>query len=257
MDGTPRLLEGGERLSISGQSVETAEAATFWLAAPGEIERRFRGRLRITPAPLTAVVEMGLEDALAGVLAAEASPDWPAAALEAQAVVSRSYLLRRARHQEFDFCDTTHCQYLAAGDSPAIRRAITRTAGLTLQGVEPLFTRSCGGERCEVCRRDPVRWRRELAADAVADILAKPGVEALRLAFVRRHGWDALPSNAYEIRREGDRVVFEGRGEGHGLGLCQRGAVALARDGATFREILERYFPAAGSSPVLRTRRPN
>ena len=242
VDGAPRLLEGGEALAVSSERVESDGPAEFRLAVPGKLERRFEGKLRITPAPLQAVVEMDVETAVAAVLAAEASRDWPAAALEAQAIVSRSYLLGPARHAGFDFCDTTHCQYLTAGDSSTIQAAVERTAGATLSGAEPLFTRSCGGERCELCRRDPVRWRREYPAAALRDVLAKPGVEAVRLAFVRRRGWDALPSNTYEIRRQGDHVVLHGRGEGHGLGLCQRGAAAMARAGATVQQILDRYF---------------
>lgn len=40
-----------------------------------------------------------------------------------------------------------------------------------------------------------------------------------------------------------DAVIFEGKGSGHGLGLCQQGASAMAHDGASFREILAHYFP--------------
>jgi stage II sporulation protein D len=34
-------------------------------------------------------------------------------------------------------------------------------------------------------------------------------------------------------------------GRGHGLGLCQRGAAAMASEGKNFREILMHYFPNA------------
>ena len=33
-------------------------------------------------------------------------------------------------------------------------------------------------------------------------------------------------------------------GNGHGVGMCQRGAIEMAKSGATFREILAHYFPA-------------
>ena len=35
------------------------------------------------------------------------------------------------------------------------------------------------------------------------------------------------------------------RGSGHGVGLCQRGALFLASKGATTHQILARYFPGA------------
>jgi peptidoglycan hydrolase-like amidase len=40
-------------------------------------------------------------------------PGAPFEALKAQAVVTRSsYVSARNRHPLFDFCDTTHCQFL-------------------------------------------------------------------------------------------------------------------------------------------------
>jgi len=40
-------------------------------------------------------------------------------------------------------------------------------------------------------------------------------------------------------------IVFysQGVGNGHGIGLCQAGAKAMAESGAGFREILEHYYP--------------
>jgi len=43
--------------------------------------------------------------------------------------------------------------------------------------------------------------------------------------------------------QEGEQVVLEGVGQGHSIGLCQRGAKALADEGSTFRQILSHYFP--------------
>jgi len=41
------------------------------------------------------------------------------------------------------------------------------------------------------------------------------------------------------------RLVAEGGGAGHGVGMCQWGAVARARDGTRWPEILAAYFPGA------------
>jgi stage II sporulation protein D len=38
-------------------------------------------------------------------------------------------------------------------------------------------------------------------------------------------------------------VHVSGTGRGHGVGLCQRGAVGMARSGQNFRAILTYYFP--------------
>lgn len=39
------------------------------------------------------------------------------------------------------------------------------------------------------------------------------------------------------------RLVAEGHGAGHGVGLCQWGAVGRARAGQLYGEILAAYFP--------------
>ena len=39
------------------------------------------------------------------------------------------------------------------------------------------------------------------------------------------------------------RWIFYGRGWGHGLGMCQTGAYGMALEGATFRQVLEHYYP--------------
>jgi len=67
--------------------------------------------------------------------------------------------------------------------------------------------------------------------------------EASRLAVDRRLGWDAIPSNNFTMRTTAQGVVLEGAGQGHGIGLCQQGAKAMAQTAAGFREILVHYYP--------------
>lgn len=56
-----------------------------------------------------------------------------------------------------------------------------------------------------------------------------------------------LNSTAIELRvRGGDRVTaltVEGQGWGHGVGMCQTGALGRARGGHSYREILSTYYP--------------
>ena len=56
-------------------------------------------------------------------------------------------------------------------------------------------------------------------------------------------GYQKLPSTWFEVHREGGRFVFEGRGSGHGAGLCQWGARLLAEQGKDYRAILDHYYP--------------
>ena len=56
-------------------------------------------------------------------------------------------------------------------------------------------------------------------------------------------GWNLLKSSRFEVFRDGSNFVFRGSGFGHGLGLCQEGAHAMAQRGASYQRILEKYFP--------------
>jgi stage II sporulation protein D len=66
---------------------------------------------------------------------------------------------------------------------------------------------------------------------------------SLRFAAGRALGWDRIPSDLYEVSDAGDRWVFEGRGSGHGVGLCQAGAARMGEEGRSYREILKFYYP--------------
>lgn len=73
--------------------------------------------------------------------------------------------------------------------------------------------------------------------------VALPGEEFWQMAG-EALGWGKLPSSLFTVRRKsGGGVTLEGRGLGHGVGLCQWGAEGLARKGRGFRTILSYYFP--------------
>jgi stage II sporulation protein D len=69
--------------------------------------------------------------------------------------------------------------------------------------------------------------------------------EEFRLAVGEALGWNRIPSTWFELSRQGDRIAFHGRGWGHGVGLCQKGASAMAAQGRFAQQILEQYFPGA------------
>jgi stage II sporulation protein D len=69
--------------------------------------------------------------------------------------------------------------------------------------------------------------------------------EDFRLAVGKALGWNRLPSTWFELSRVGDRFIFHGRGMGHGVGLCQKGAAAMAAEGRFAFQILDEYFPGA------------
>jgi len=56
---------------------------------------------------------------------------------------------------------------------------------------------------------------------------------------------DRVHSGDVEIAVDQDVVRINGRGFGHGVGMCQFGAQALARQGRTAEEILQFFYPGA------------
>ena len=64
---------------------------------------------------------------------------------------------------------------------------------------------------------------------------------AIRKALSSSH----LKSSAFEIEKTPDGFVFKGRGWGHGVGLCQIGAAAMAAQGYDYRQILSHYYVGA------------
>jgi stage II sporulation protein D len=60
----------------------------------------------------------------------------------------------------------------------------------------------------------------------------------------RALGWNLLKSSRFTISRSGANFIFRGSGFGHGLGLCQEGAHVMAARGASYRQILDKYFPS-------------
>jgi stage II sporulation protein D len=63
--------------------------------------------------------------------------------------------------------------------------------------------------------------------------------------FRRMIGYDTLRSTLFAVAVDGETARFAGRGWGHGAGMCQWGARAMAEQGHTARQILEFYYPGA------------
>jgi peptidoglycan hydrolase-like amidase len=214
------VVEGDESIRIDPASTPATVTGPngapvdFTLKIPGVIRRQYRGTLTVSSVGnlLFPVVTMDREIAVGSITGAELpSSAVPVVALAVQAVAARSFLCaaRAPRHPQAEFCDTTHCQFLRA---PAVTGtkvdvAMQSTRNLVL-AFGPLivpahYSASCGGQTDEA-NLDGYQYR---------SVLCEP---------CRR---DHTP------RR------------GHGLGLCQTGAVSLARSGWTWRQILAKYYP--------------
>ena len=56
-------------------------------------------------------------------------------------------------------------------------------------------------------------------------------------------GTTTLKSTLFDVRKEAGQVVFVGSGNGHGVGMSQWAAQAMAQQGAGYREILSNFYP--------------
>lgn len=56
-------------------------------------------------------------------------------------------------------------------------------------------------------------------------------------------GRELLPSNNFSMKVKNNEFHITGSGYGHGVGLCQLGALELAKRGYDYRQILSFYFP--------------
>ncbi len=56
-------------------------------------------------------------------------------------------------------------------------------------------------------------------------------------------GRKKFPSNSFALQEMKGRFVFRGEGNGHGVGLCQYGALHMSRLGHSYNKILSYYYP--------------
>ncbi|HZH89606.1 MAG TPA: SpoIID/LytB domain-containing protein [Pyrinomonadaceae bacterium] len=156
-----RLTMDGNANSGSRGNTSTGSEAADFANAPRASTGAPLVRVRLSREEATRTLP--LDEYLFGALAAEASVEDEFAALKAQAVVSRTYALsnlRRHARDNYDFCDTTHCQrFIGITQATArpdfhalVRRAIADTGGEVLRGSrgslasDVFFSASCGGQ---------------------------------------------------------------------------------------------------------------
>ena len=53
----------------------------------------------------------------------------------------------------------------------------------------------------------------------------------------------ALRSANFDVNIQNDKILFAVKGYGHGVGMSQYGAQNMAKNGATYKQILSRYYP--------------
>ena len=251
--------------------------------------------------------EIGIEEYLAGVVAAEMDPEWPDEALAAQAILARTFTMKKIEEGGVKARGTdasTNIEEFQAYDETRIndkvRQAVQRTRGevVTYQGkyINGWFHADSGGKTASSAaeglefRQEPTpyitsvedpgheitvpenkAWTATFTVGEVQQAVAQatgsdPGpvtgikvlkrgpsgratsiqvndktlsAAALRLAL----GSEKLRSTLIEEPQliQG-QVVFKGKGYGHGVGMSQWGARALAEQGKKAEEIVTYFF---------------
>lgn len=75
-------------------------------------------------------------------------------------------------------------------------------------------------------------------------IVHDSGTTAIKATDFRKAlGWSRIPSTNFTVKKDEDSMIFEGKGYGHGVGLCQWSALQMARDGKNYKEILSFFYP--------------
>lgn len=294
--------------------------------------RRYRGRLRFvaTDTAIVVVNELSLDDYVRGVVALEIGARQPneRAAIEAQAIVARSYALVKHRERakaSWDLLATVIDQAYGGltAESDLANLAVAATAGLVLtyggQPVSAPYHSTCGGTTAaptEVwsgpqspwlqsvsdinpdngrpwCSASPrLEWERTFTdralVEAIGRIEAGRGASTVSMARVARRSLsgrvaflefetdrgrvtaagnairfafrsasgEILNSTYFSLEpvvgRNGQlsQLTFRGRGTGHGVGLCQWGAIGRARAGWSAKDILAAYYPGTTLSSV-------
>ncbi|MBD2514428.1 SpoIID/LytB domain-containing protein [Nostoc sp. FACHB-973] len=122
-----------------------------------ENARLYAGRLNLQPnayGTYTLVNEVPLETYLRGVVPYEIGIDAPTTALEAQAILARTYALRNLRRfaaDNYQLCADTHCQVYYGLNGAALKtdKAIAATRGKVLtyknELVDALYSSTTGG----------------------------------------------------------------------------------------------------------------
>jgi hypothetical protein len=164
--------------------------------------------------PDDSVVEMDLDEYLKGVVPAEMGTQRPLEALKAQAVAARCYAVVYPRHSDkgADVCTTAHCQVWKPDHYPDTDQAVEETSRVVAtyqrpDGAEAVISAFYFGYCDGHTRNSEDVWR-------------------AALSYCRSVPCPQPFPNIW----------------GHGVGMCQEGALAMAGDGASYEDILTHYY---------------
>ena len=300
-------LEGGETaketlvrvLLASGSDIPPARQLDAWHFAWNG--RTYRGGFAMIELPDGApglVDALPLDAYLYGVVSREISAAWPAAALQAQAILARTYVTAKLqRNKAYDVVAYESDQRFGGIETETVeaRAAVDETSGQLVKYLGDVahvaYSACCGGRTADPadvwhasfpylrsvadphCASSPVyRWQTRISCDSLASLdLSRAGTlhsvdmlgmtRSLRprqLAFNGSATTVAVETESFRaaagmsivrstylrsVVPDGAALDIAGNGSGHGVGMCQWGAHAMAAAGASAADIIAFYFP--------------
>ena len=151
------------------------------------------------------VASIDIDEYVKGVLPREMATGWPVEALKAQAVAAKSYAIANRR-----VFTTTRSQVWSPQHFPDTDQAVEQVRGTYLASngeiISAFYFAHCSG----------------------------------RTRTPSQAGWAAHANRSF--LQPVDCICGRDRYYGHGIGMCQRGAEAMAKQGATFDQILRHYY---------------
>lgn len=175
------------------------------------------------------------------------------------------------RSEEFQYCwEDTPKPYLKSIDDPYCntndRRILQRVmrdfdqettdfyrwrVEYTREQLTELVSRKLGFSLGTIMSLEPLErgrsgriWRLKIVGSERSFIIGK------ELEIRRTLSESHLLSSAFDVVQHDDRFILNGRGWGHGVGLCQIGAAVMGEQGHTYDEILLHYYTKSQITPL-------
>jgi len=134
----------------------------------------------------------------------------------------------KSRKDPFDAQKSPHASWTWEMDEGKMKKALSNAFGRSVKEIRVTETARDGRVlSVELKGRD---GKREISGSA------------FRAALARAFGAMTVKSTYFKLNEKRNRYVFEGHGFGHGVGLSQWGAHAMALDGRSYDEILDFYY---------------
>ncbi len=221
---------------------------------------------------LFVINTLPLEEYVEGVVASETGKDWEMEALKAQAVISRTYAdYHRTLNVKKDYHLTSsmlHQLYKGKNTDPFITYVVKATEGEILtfgnQPIKAFFHATCEGKTelpdeiwqesypyltsvdCNTKNTPYSNWQRKFSLDEISSVLDTGTIKDISIASHTATGRVRIIkvlSTKFSLERKGRFLIFAGQGFGHGVGLSQWGALEMAAEGKSYREILAHFYP--------------